>query len=153
MRLFGADGGECLVIGCLQPASQMDRDPLPNPWAALRLGIELASFLGSLARQDGSARPSCTRVSGARRCRDDAGLKLRKHRMRTTNLIRVLLPVLLLICALALPALAQETTDAPPAVATETAPAVAEVPAIDAGNTAWMITATALVLLLTFAVL
>ena len=65
--------------------------------------------------------------------------------MRTTTtmtrLLRFLLPVFLLL-ATAPALLAQQATETPAAAA-------AEAPAVDAGNTAWMITATALVLLMT----
>jgi ammonium transporter, Amt family len=65
--------------------------------------------------------------------------------MRTTNLIRVLLFLLTFSCLAGL-AQAQQATDAP--AVTETAVAVAEAPALDGGNTAWMLSATALVLLM-----
>ena len=75
-------------------------------------------------------------------------------RMKTT-IFRVLLVILALTCAAAPAAFAQQATDAPataadPAAtaAAEVAAVVAEVPAIDTGNTAWMITATALVLMM-----
>ena len=68
--------------------------------------------------------------------------------MRTSNLIRVLLLLLTLGCFAGL-AYAQDATTAPEVVVTETAAAVvAEPPAIDAGNTAWMLTSTALVLMM-----
>ena len=63
---------------------------------------------------------------------------------RFTNNLRVWLIVLMVGLGTATAALAQ-TAEAP----APTAPAVAEAPAIDAGNTAWMITATALVLMMT----
>ena len=68
--------------------------------------------------------------------------------MRTSNLIRVLLLLLTLSCFAGL-AYAQDATTAPEVVATETAAAVvAEPPVIDAGNTAWMLTSTVLVLMM-----
>ena len=66
----------------------------------------------------------------------------------TTHLIRVFLLFLTLTFAADV-AHAQQSTDAPAATATETVTtAIAEVPAIDAGNTAWMMTSTALVLMM-----
>jgi Amt family ammonium transporter len=64
----------------------------------------------------------------------------------TTNLFRVLLLLLTLVCSAGL-AHAQQATDSSTVTATETA-AVATAPAIDAGNTAWMLTSTALVLMM-----
>ena len=68
--------------------------------------------------------------------------------MRTSNLIRVLLLLLTLSCFAGL-AYAQDATTAPEVVVTETAETVvAEPPALDAGNTAWMMTSTVLVLMM-----
>jgi Amt family ammonium transporter len=64
----------------------------------------------------------------------------------TTNLFRVLLLLLPLVCSAGL-AHAQQATDSSTVTVTETA-AVATAPAIDAGNTAWMLTSTALVLMM-----
>lgn len=66
-----------------------------------------------------------------------------------TNWGRVLLMTLLIGAAAAGVMVAQEMTEAPAAGAAAAVAAVRELPAIDAGNTAWMITATALVLLMT----
>jgi Amt family ammonium transporter len=63
----------------------------------------------------------------------------------TTSLIRVLFPTSILLLAMAPAVLVQQ---APNATASAAVP-VAQAPALDAGNTAWMITATALVLLMT----
>src|SRR3954452_9110990 len=78
--------------------------------------------------------------------RDDAG-SIRDGRMRTTtNVTRVLLLLLTLACTGGL-AHAQQAADSP--TATETAAAVVTTaPAIDAGNTAWMLTSTVLVLMM-----
>ncbi|MFL5335510.1 MAG: ammonium transporter [Geminicoccaceae bacterium] len=64
----------------------------------------------------------------------------------TTNLIRVLLLLLTLACTAGL-AHAQQATDSPTVTETATA-AVATAPAFDAGNTAWMLTSTVLVLMM-----
>jgi Amt family ammonium transporter len=69
--------------------------------------------------------------------------------MRMTRMIlRVLLLILAMTCTTTLVAHAQQATDAPAVTETAVA-AVAAAPAFDSGNTAWMITATALVLLMT----
>lgn len=54
-----------------------------------------------------------------------------------TSLLRVFLPVLLLLLAVATPLLAQEAPDAAGTVA-EAVEAVADEPTLDSGNTAWM---------------
>src|SRR5262249_19052950 len=74
--------------------------------------------------------------------RDDAGSK-RDERMRSTILSRVLLFLLTLVCTAGL-AHAQQTTDSSTATAV-----VATAPSFDAGNTSWMLTSTAWVLLMT----
>ena len=83
--------------------------------------------------------------------RDDAGSQLRDARMRmTTNLIRVLLLLLTLdlhrrpgTCA-AIHRFPDRHRHRRPR------PVVATAPALDAGNTAWMMTSTALVLMMAF---
>ncbi len=63
---------------------------------------------------------------------------------------RLLVVLGLLVAAFSAPAFAQTTTDQPAAAATEmAAPAADETPTINAGDTAWMLTSTALVLLMT----
>ena len=63
---------------------------------------------------------------------------------------RILVVIGLLFTALAAPSFAQDaTTDQPAAAATEMAAPAADTPTINAGDTAWMLTSTALVLLMT----
>lgn len=64
-----------------------------------------------------------------------------------TSLLRVFLPVLLLLLAVATPLLAQEAPDAAGTVA-EAVEAVADEPTLDSGNTAWMMISSALVLMM-----
>ena len=64
---------------------------------------------------------------------------------------RILLVIGLLVAALAAPAFAQDatSTDQPAAATTEMAAPAADTPTMDRGDTAWMLTSTALVLLMT----
>ncbi len=63
---------------------------------------------------------------------------------------RILVVIGLLFTALAAPSFAQDAaTDQPAAAATEMAAPAADTPTINAGDTAWMLTSTALVLLMT----
>jgi len=62
---------------------------------------------------------------------------------------RILVVIGLLVAALAAPAFAQDTTTDQPEAATTEMAAAEEAPTLDTGDTAWMLTSTALVLMMT----